>query len=72
MDFLFTIAHLRFIAKVLQYLHEMILSLKVVKSHRRYIEVLPLKVRISERQDFTFGTILTNHFGYRNFLRHFG
>jgi|GEM_PF-6172234 hypothetical protein len=25
-----------------------------------------------KRQDFTFGTILTNHFGKRNFLRRFG
>ena len=30
-----------------------------------------LKNRSLKRQDFTFGTILTNHFGNRNFLRRF-
>ena len=28
--------------------------------------------KFEKRKDFTFGTILTNHFGKRNFLRHFG
>lgn len=28
--------------------------------------------KFEKRKDLTFGTILTNHFGKRNFLRHFG
>lgn len=28
--------------------------------------------KVCKRQDFTFGTILTNHLGKRNFLRRFG
>ncbi len=31
-----------------------------------------LDVSVLKKQDFTFGTTLTNHFGKRNFLLRFG
>jgi len=37
------------------------------------IEYQLLCLRVGEKaKDFTFSTILTNHFGKRNFLRRFG
>ncbi len=39
---------------------------------RFHSNVAQSDVSVFKKQDFTFGTILTNHFGKRNFLRRFG